>query len=83
MEDKLKNMSLNEIAREIQFDWKKVNYAAKPYLEAMGCIKDIKDKYGLDSGSSIVSYFLTNASTWKSEVAKAIKKELNLRLKKK
>ena len=78
-----KDMSIKEIAQEIQKDWKKVNYAAKPYLEAMYSLENINDKHGLDSGKSIVAYFLLNAATWKGEVAKAIKKELNLRLKNK
>ena len=82
-EIELKKMAIHEIAYEISKDWKKVAYSAKPYLEAMYSLENINDKYGLDSGKSIVAYFLSNASTWKGEVAKAIKKELNLRLKKK
>lgn len=44
-------------------------------------LSEIEDRYIADSGASIVSYFLANASTWKGEVAKAIKKELNRRVK--
>lgn len=72
---------LNQIAAEISKDWKPVNYAAKPYLEAMHTLKSISDNYYQDSGSSIVAYFLSNARSWKGEVAKRVKKELNIMLK--
>lgn len=65
------------IAREISKDWgAKVNYAAKPYLEAMYDFNQIGDKYYEDSGKSVVLYFLSNASTWRGDVAKRIKLEL-------
>jgi hypothetical protein len=72
---------LSVIAREIRNDWKNVNYAAKPYLDAMSTLTDINSKYGLDSAASIVAYFLGNANSWRGEKAKEIKKELNLMLK--
>jgi hypothetical protein len=69
--------SLSEIAREIKRDWgNKVNYAAKPYLDAMMTLDSIDDNYMFDSGRSIVAYFLSNAGSWKGETAKRIKKEL-------
>jgi hypothetical protein len=64
------------IASEIRKDWKKVNYAAKPYLEAMASLGDINSAYGYDSGKGIVRYFLSNASTWRGDTAKRIKTEL-------
>jgi len=68
---------LHEIAREIRRDWgAKVNYAAKPYLEAMSCLDTIRDNYYNDSGRSVVLYFLANAGTWRGETAKRIKAEL-------
>jgi len=68
---------LHEIAREIRRDWGgKVNYAAKPYLEAMSCLDSIRDNYYDDSARSVVAYFLANASTWRGETAKRIKAEL-------
>lgn len=73
--------SLSQIASEIRKDWKPVNYAAKPYLDAMQTLDTMTDNYGMDSARSIVAYFLSNASTWRGEVAKAIKKELNAMLK--
>lgn len=67
---------LYEIAREIRNDWKKVNYAAKPYLEAMASLSSIEEKYILDSGRSIVLYFLANANSWRGDKAREIKREL-------
>ena len=67
---------LYQIASEIKKDWVKPNYAAKHYLEAMESLTSVNDKYGWDSGKSIVIYFLCNANTWKGETAKRIKAEL-------
>ena len=46
---------LNLIARDIRQDWKTVNYAAKPYLEAMQSLSSITDSYGCDNAKSVVS----------------------------
>ena len=67
---------LYRIAIDIRKDWKPVNFAAKPYLDAMSELDQITDKYGMDSGKSVVLYFLCNAGTWRGPVAKAIKTEL-------
>lgn len=77
----IKNMSLSEIARVIRKDWKQVYFGAVPYLSALSGLESVSDHYGLDSGRSIVAYFLSNATTWKGEVARTVKKELNRRLK--
>ena len=73
--------SLSDIALEITNDWKKVNFAAKPYLSAMFTLNSIEDTYGADSAHMIVAYFLSNASSWRGPKAKAIKLELNKMLK--
>jgi hypothetical protein len=78
---------LNVIANEIRQNWKKsisgtdLNYAARPYLEAMYSLNTINDRYGCDSAKSIVAYFLCNASSWRGETAKRVKAELNKMLK--
>ena len=77
----LENLSISDIADIIRTDWKKVNFAAKPYLSAMDCLSDINHQIGFDSGKSIVLYFLSNASTWRGDVAKAVKLELKNRTK--
>jgi hypothetical protein len=69
------------IAREIGRDWKAMNYAARPYYEAMQSLDTIADSYGMDSAKSIIRYFLANASTWKGEIARQIKSELNSMIK--
>lgn len=68
--------TLREIANEIAADWKNPHYSALPYLQAMRTLNSIEDNYFLDSGKSIVCYFLANAATWKGETARRIKKEL-------
>lgn len=76
---------LYEIAAEVEKDWspvgKGVNYAARPYLDAMKTLDLIGENYICDPGSSIVAYFLSNANTWRGDVAKRVKKELNTMLK--
>ena len=67
---------LYEVAREIRKDWKNVWFGAKPYLDAMGQMQSVNDMYGMDSGVSVVLYFLSNATTWRGETARRIKKEL-------
>lgn len=67
---------LYQIAGQIKRDWKPVWFGAVPYLEAMTAMDHITDNYGLDSGESVVQYFLGNAATWKGETAKRIKAEL-------
>ena len=67
-----------EIANEIANDWRdKVYFGARPYLSAMSCLTDITDDYGCDSADSIIRYFLANASSWRGETARRVKKELN------
>jgi hypothetical protein len=73
---------IHEIATEIRQDWgAKINYGAKPYLDAMSSLRTIDDTYGVDSARMIVAYFLSNARTWRGEVAKRVKKELNKMIK--
>lgn len=67
---------LSEVANEVYETWSKVNYAAKPYLQAMEGLDLITDAYGADSAASIVRYFLSNATGWRGEDAKRIKAEL-------
>lgn len=73
-----KTRKLYEIANEIRKDWKNIYFGAQPYLNAMGCLESIDDYYYLDSAKSVVRYFLANASTWRGETARRIKKELQM-----
>ena len=73
---------LYEIAKEIRNDWgSKIYFGAKPYLGAMLTIDKITDRYMCDDAKTIVRYFLSNASSWRGENARRIKKELNEMLK--
>lgn len=74
------NRSLHVIAAEIKAAWPKVNYAARPYLDAMSQMGDINDSYGYDSGKSVVRYFLANANSFRGEDARRIKAELKAQL---
>ena len=73
--------TIREIAYEIKKDWTKVYFGAVPYLEAMYQLETINDKYMFDNAKSVLLYFLSNATTWKGEKAREIKKELNAMLK--
>tara|TARA_R110000824_G_scaffold331800_1_gene518410 strand:- start:905 stop:1132 length:228 start_codon:yes stop_codon:yes gene_type:complete len=68
--------TLRNIAFEISTDWVNISNYALPYLNAMSELESIDDEYGFDSGQSIVLYFLSNATTWRGETARRIKKEL-------
>jgi len=80
----LGKMTLSQIAAVIYDDHRQqgrpVNYAAKPYLEALSSLQHIDDNYMQDTGFSIVSYLLGNLGQWKGDVAKAVKNELKRRL---
>jgi hypothetical protein len=68
--------SLSTIAREIRADWTKPYFGAVPYLEAMGQLDQITDRYYMETADSMVRYFLSNAGTWKGDVARRVKAEL-------
>lgn len=75
-----KSRPLNVIAAEIRGNWNKPYFGAVPYLEAMYELRDITDKYYLDSAESVVRYFLANAGTWRGETARNVKAELKAML---
>jgi hypothetical protein len=47
----------------------------------MRSLETCRDAYGADSGASIVAYFLSNASGFKGDAARALKAELKAHLK--
>lgn len=73
--------TLNEVCQEIAQDWRPMGYAAKPYFVAMSQMETVSSPYYDDSGPSVVLYFLSNAQSWKGEVARRVKKELKAMLK--
>jgi hypothetical protein len=71
------NRPIHAIARDIQKEWgSKIYFGARPYLSAMLDLETINDHYGVDSAKSIIIYFLSNASSFRGEKAKALKAEL-------
>ena len=68
--------SISTIAFEIEGKWAKVNYAARPYLDAMKSLNSIDDMFHYDTARSVVLYFLSNASAFRGEDAKRLKAEL-------
>lgn len=78
----MKYRPLHQIAAEIRADWSKqvasgrVPPAADAYLRPMETLTSINDNYYMDSGKSVVLYFLANAGTYKGEKARELKKEL-------
>lgn len=70
---------LNKIAAEILADWgpKPKFIFALPYARAMLDLNSIKDHYGVDPADEVVLRFLSNAASWRGEVARRIKKELH------
>jgi len=71
-----KSLPLSKIARMIENDWININPSAKEYLDAMFSLNSVNDKYLLDSGRTIIIYFLSNAGSWSGPVAKVVKEHL-------
>lgn len=70
---------LYAIATEVIGDWPKANnrdHPAGAYLLPMLSLDRITDYYGADDGKSIVLYFLSNATSWRGDVARRVKAEL-------
>lgn len=89
--DELSELPLDALARLIRADWgpnqSRTSYAW-PYLEAMlegGPITadaNLRaERFYMDDFDGIVRYFLSNASSYRGPVARAVKVELKRRLK--
>ncbi len=80
----LKDMMLGDMPAEIRRMYrnsgKKMPESARPYVEAMGALTNINDRYYQDSGRSVVAYAMSNLKFYGTQ-GKAIKAELNARLK--
>lgn len=81
----LKDKDISDLAgairREFRAQGKQIPPALRPYLDAMGSLSSVKDRYFEDTGASVVAYALSNMGTFKGDVAAAIKEELKARLK--
>ncbi len=69
-----------QLCSMIAADWSGMAMTARPYFQAMGRMQNLSDTYGTESGKSIVLYFLSNAQSWRGEVARNVKGELKYRL---
>jgi hypothetical protein len=69
------------IESDFQEQKKRVPVPLAPYLDAMYSLETVSDKYGMDSGRSIIAYALSNMSTYKGVTAKAVKVKLRELLK--
>ena len=67
---------IKEIAQEIKSKWVKPSPFALPYLNAMLQLDTIDDHYYLDTAEEVVLYFLCNATSFRGEDARRLKKEL-------
>ena len=72
----MKPRSISSIALDIKVNWRKPYFGAVPYLRAMMELDTIDEMYGADSARFVVTYFLSNANTWKGEEARRLKNEL-------
>lgn len=68
------------IARDIKANWPTLSPHAKPYLDAMLELNSMEEHYYADDASTVVLYFLSNASGWRGPDAKRIKAELKAML---
>lgn len=81
MQTKENEKQLWEYAADIREDWKNMAFCAEPYVDAMSQLDTLDDTYIMDPAADIVLRFLCNAQTWKGEVARKTKKELNTMVK--
>lgn len=65
-----------EIAKDIEAAWPNVNYAARPYLDALKKLSSPFDIFIAEDAHSIALYFLANASGFRGPQARALKAEL-------
>lgn len=66
------------IADMIYQDWKNISPHALPYLRGMSGMSTVKDYVGFDPGKEVILYFLVNATSWRGDVARAVKTHLKL-----
>ncbi len=78
----IQDLTFSEIALLIIDDWKKINFAAQPYVSAMIDVKhsNILAETNFESVKSVILYFLSNSGGWRGETAKVVKDELKRRL---
>lgn len=79
--ESLKTMTISDIARVVNKHWPKPYFGAVPYIQSMTACETLDSRFIAEDGKTQVLYFLSNATTWRGEVARLVKAELNRRLK--
>jgi peptidoglycan hydrolase-like protein with peptidoglycan-binding domain len=80
IEKPLNTLDISQLAALADEDWVQVSPHARPYLDAMKSLTSTRQAYGADRGSDIVMYFLSNATSWRGDVARKVKAELKRRV---
>ena len=75
----LSQLNLGQLAAICKADWKKPNFAAVPYLNALSQLHSVTDRFYAEDAHGIVLYFISNAGTWRGPLAKSVKAELKKR----
>lgn len=87
--ESVKSMTLSELARLIRRTWRKgirgsttnLSPHAEPYVGSMSQCDAIDERFYAEGIRESVLRFLCNAQTWRGEVARLVKAELNRRAK--
>lgn len=78
----IEHRPIHQIASDIRKDWssrtkeKRIPIYADAYLRPMETISSIHENFGADTGRSVVLYFLSNATTYRGDLARQYKAEL-------
>lgn len=67
---------LYEIAADIKRNWPDVYFGAVPYLDALGMLSSMDQKFGEDDAKTIVAYLISNMRYWRGPEAARLKAEL-------
>lgn len=75
---------IHEIAAEIENDYaargKPLYFGAVPYVQAMRRLDKYTDNYYEDDAVSVLTYALSNLSTWRGDTARRAKAEMKAML---
>lgn len=80
----VQNRPIYQIAEEILADYrdrgKPLYFGAVPYVEAMRHLDRYTDNYLEDDAVSVLTYALSNLTTWRGETARRVKAEIKAML---
>lgn len=67
---------IRAIAADIQRDWQRVYWEARPALRSMHELRTLRDTHLGRSADTIIREFLHHAMSWRGDVARRLKGEL-------